>query len=73
MESRTIHVVATGDGFIVRRSLIERSPGFYRREDSTHPVATEDEVATHLAWLTPPPVDVVPMRRRRRSGGSETS
>lgn len=52
MESRTIHVVATGDGYIVRRQLTEKSVGYYRREDSTHPVATEDEVAAHLAWLT---------------------
>lgn len=51
MESRTIHVTATGDGFVVRRQLIERGTGFYRREDSTHPVATEHEVSNHLAWL----------------------
>lgn len=71
MESRTIHVVATGDGYIVRRQRIVRSPGYYQREDSTHPVATEEEVAGHLDWLVPP-ADVVQMpRRRRRSAGDQ--
>jgi hypothetical protein len=72
MESRTLHITATGDGFIVRRSRIQRpEPGVYSRDDTSHPVATDTELLPHLEWLRPEPAgEVVPMRRGRRAANS---
>lgn len=71
MESRKVTITATGDGYVVQRSSMERNPGMYRREDSTHPIATQEEIGPHLEWLATVP-RVVPMRGRRASAGASS-